>query len=399
MATSKAPKQPAFPHPPLEVGVPQYPTPLVPDFYTKNGHIILVVKESVDKGTYNPMPLDGSVTYSGRDANKWPSTLYLVAQRPTEDSEFVFNYYANDRTLASQQPWNYNISYSEEAYTYPAYTRQYIVPRTQYAASNFTGVDPVFGTATLTKLEMAELPDENPLRSRYVAVQATYEILPGPLLTGHQYDPDLNLTVTNTKQIVAAGASPVLYTNGLLSYRDEPIDANKSARIITTVSSLPSTRTEYKTGSYASPNLITNFGISLLNTPTFQTIVTVTPVMRAKRSYQTVYKTVTSFQYGASDPTGVTLFDPLSVTVLVNGLLFNLNIPDSLCNNFGPYTITTLPNNPVYGYISDTLTVNATNVTATQYLGLVGTYKLISYEQEYWKANIYRNVSVYVLLK
>ena len=104
MATSKAPKQPPFPHPPLEIGVPQYPNPNVPDYYTKNGTVVLVVKESTDKGTYNPKPLDGSVTYSGRDANKWPTPLYLVYQKPTEDSEFVYNYYANDTSLASQNP-------------------------------------------------------------------------------------------------------------------------------------------------------------------------------------------------------------------------------------------------------------------------------------------------------
>ena len=116
MATSKQPKQPAFPHPPLEVGVAQYPTPLVPNYNDKKGgwsindqgHIILVEKISIEKGNFTPLPLDGSVTYSGRDANKWPSTLYLVAEKPTQDGEYCYRYWANDRSLSSshqRRPW------------------------------------------------------------------------------------------------------------------------------------------------------------------------------------------------------------------------------------------------------------------------------------------------------
>jgi hypothetical protein len=109
MATSK---QPRFPEPPLETGVAQYPTPLVPNYADKKGgwgisdqgHIILVEKVSIEKGTFNPLPLDGSVTYTGRDANKWPSTLYLVAERPTEDSQFIYRYWANDRSVVVPRP-------------------------------------------------------------------------------------------------------------------------------------------------------------------------------------------------------------------------------------------------------------------------------------------------------
>jgi len=146
MATAKQPK---FPNPPLEVGVAQYPTPLVPDFYTKDGHIILVEKVSIEKGSYNPQPLDGSVIYRGRDANKWPSTLYLVYQKPEETGQFVLNYWANDRTLASQDPWNYGVAYSAENPEYPAHTRQYIVPRGQYEAIPLGSTDPVFNNTSL----------------------------------------------------------------------------------------------------------------------------------------------------------------------------------------------------------------------------------------------------------
>jgi hypothetical protein len=226
MATSK---QPVFPQPPLEIGVPNYPTPSVPDFYTKSGHIILVVKESTNKGPYNPKPLDGSVTYTGRDANKWPSTLYLVHQAPTADGEYVYNTYANDRTLASQNPWNYGITYSSENPSYPIYTRQYIVPRSQYSTVALGQVDPVFGgTARIVKQEMAELGEDNKLRSRYVVVQRVYESVPGPSISGKSVN-QFGVKQTETDQIVDPATEPSL--SGLLvSDSVTPVDSTKSQR-------------------------------------------------------------------------------------------------------------------------------------------------------------------------
>lgn len=226
MATSK---QPAFPHPPLEIGVPNYPTPNVPDFYTKSGHIILVVKESTNKGPYNPKPLDGSVTYTGRDANRWPSTLYLVHQAPTPDGEYVYNTYANDRTLASQNPWNYGITYSSENPSYPIYARQYIVPRSQYSTVALGQVDPVFGgTARIVKQEMAELGEDNKLRSRYVVVQRVYESVPGPANSGKSVN-QFGVKQTETDQIVDPATEPSL--SGLLvSDSVTPVDSTKSQR-------------------------------------------------------------------------------------------------------------------------------------------------------------------------
>ena len=147
MATSK---QPRFPNPPLEQGVAQYPTPIIPDFITQSGHIILVEKVSAEKGSYNPQSPaindSNPVIYTGRDANKWPDPLYLVHIRPDETGEFVYRYWANDRSLSTQDPWNYGISYDGGDPYYPTYTREYIVPRSQYTAVPVGGQDPLFGS-------------------------------------------------------------------------------------------------------------------------------------------------------------------------------------------------------------------------------------------------------------
>jgi len=240
MASPKQPKQPAFPHPVLETGVPSYPTPNVPDFYTKSGHIILQEKVSVDKGNYTPLPLDGSVVYSGRDASKWPSQLYLVAERPSIDGEYCIRYWANDRTLASQDPWNYNISYSGDNPSYPIYTRLYIVRRDQYTPVAIGTADPIQGTAVVTKQEMQELSDDNPMRSLHVAVQVTYESVPGPLLGGFENKPGLLGTTTINDQIVAPNTAPDSLGFNVLSSTVQKVSSTKSKKT-TVYSTSPTT--------------------------------------------------------------------------------------------------------------------------------------------------------------
>jgi len=403
MATSKAPKQPPFPHPPLEVGVPQYPTPLVPDFYTKNGHIILVVKESAEKGSYNPMPLDGSVTYSGRDASKWPSTLYLVYQRPTEDSEFVYNYYANDRTLASQDPWNYNIGYSDEHPSYPIYQREYYVPRSQYAPVTIGTADPTFGgTAIITKQQMVELEEGNPLRSRYVKVQRIYETIPGPVVSGYQYDDFLDENVAISKQTIVAGTSALSYSNGLLSYKDEPIDAIKSQRIISSISSLPSNRVEYKTATHSSPTLVFSLTVQYQQFSKDLTDIRlrITPVTTAAQSRQTIQRITTGFSYGApTAPDPSQILSPQLKDIAYTGYNLNFDLGGGLCDTLNYTVLSGYQGGNVSNPIYETISIPATSISASTYNSYIGTYKITSFEQEYWKSNIWvsRTVETYIV--
>jgi hypothetical protein len=246
MATAK---QPPFPDPPLEVGVPQYPTPNIPDFYTKNGHIILVEKVNAEKGSYNPQPLDGSVVYAGRDASKWPSNLYLVAEQTEPTGKFVFRIWANDRTLASQDPWNYGIDYSLDDPTKPIYTREYIVPRSQYAAVSIGSVDPVFGgTAKISKQSMQELEDGNPLRSRHVRVQRVYETIPSAAISGQSVNKYGSVDTTIKQIVLPSSTASTSQTQGQIGGIDQflvsdsinPVSAAKSEEQKVVMSQPPS---------------------------------------------------------------------------------------------------------------------------------------------------------------
>jgi hypothetical protein len=516
--------RPTFPDPALEVGVAQYPTPVVPDYYTKDGHIILVEKVSIEKGNYNPQPLDGSVIYDKRDANDWPENLYLVFQQNEPTGKFVFNYWANDRTLASQDPWNYGLQYSLNHPNFKIVTRSYITPREDYTPVALGAVDPVFGgNAIISQQQMAELPDDNPLRSRYVQVQRVYETIPSSVITGkrvtergdietletqvvvagtspdadgllvtqtsveavdavkskrtkgsvtsystlssqakkagllgevtitdaivsagsspdslsltildssveamsatksrkrtttasgptslvgYQYDEFFEQRLTITESIVAPDAAAPSFGSGVLSYRDEPIDSQKSKRSVVTTPNLPPTRTEYKTGTYTSPLLVFDIDFTQANMACAGSLdirIKLTPITRGSQSGPTTFKTVTSYSYGFPTPAGDTgIFSPKLREVSFTGFVINFNLGAALCDNITsgspgvPVQECGEPFDPVY----ETWDIPATTPTATEYLAKVnsGNYEKISWESRYWKAGIWESKTIYVKL-
>lgn len=581
--------EPTLPEPVKDVGIPQYPTPLVPLFgASPNGHIILIVKKSVKLGAYTPLPVDGSVVYSGRDAKKWPTKLYLVYEKPDETGLYVDQYYANDRTTASQDAWNFAFTYSSENPAFPIVSRVYIIRRSKYGTAGFPpyalgAADPILGgSVILSHQEKKELPDEHPLRSLYVAVQVTYETIPGPVLTGEKYDDrgdletvtvqtvvagtsptadgllvsetsvepvdsvkstkkygsvtsrtslsspankpgllgitlstddivspgtaadalsttvlessveqltatkarkrtttssgpseldgktleefgpanttekivaygsspsssdvltlmdrvspidlakskeesliltanntltgttydeNLGVNITTTRQLIAAGTSAYTPVNGDLIYRDDPKNYRQTIRTIGFITGRPSppipTRTSYKTGAYTSPNLITGFYMPPpLEFPggsqQGDVQLSITPVMRAARSFNTAFKLVESFSYGQPSQPNPALFDPLSINVYFDGFFIKVNIPNCLVDSGLSLSFTTASDNPVYGYCGETFNVPSTVLTASGYIALIGTYQIISYDVEYWKANIWKTTIRSVLIK
>jgi hypothetical protein len=466
MATAKEPK---FPHPTLEVGVPNYPTPNVPDFYKKDGHILLVDKISADKGSYNPQPLDGSVVYNGRDAKKFPDQLYLVAERPTEDGLFVLRFWANDRTLASQDPWNYGIEYSSNNPDYPVTSREYIVPRDQYEPATLGSIDPIFlGTQVIAQQKMVELPDDNPLRSRYVSVQRVYESIPGPqiaginasaefgpatitsqvvaagssvsvdyqtikaevspvdsvkstlqraeyqsvnTLTGYQYDEFFESNLTITKQLIDVTTGALGYSDGILSYKDDPVNYYQKQRTIVRTSSLPPTRVEYKTAGYSTPQLIFGLNVSNASLSSSDYRVAITPRTRAAQSRLTMQRITTSFQYGSpSAPDPKQILSPELKRVSFTGYNINFDLGDALCDELTSIEGQALVNvndlmlaGFIAGnqqlYIYESLHIPATTITATEYDTKLNTWQITSFEQEYWKAGIWvsRKVETYII--
>jgi hypothetical protein len=123
--------------------------------------------------------------------------------------------------------------------------------------------------------------------------------------------------------------------------------------------------------------------------------------MRARRSYQTVFKYETSYQYNQPDPLDETLYDPITTNIYYDGYFFKINIPDALTNPDLSVTFSTPSTDPIHGLIDETYDVPVTDETASDYEDKVtsGEFQLISFEIEYWKANIWRVSKQFVLLK
>jgi hypothetical protein len=123
--------------------------------------------------------------------------------------------------------------------------------------------------------------------------------------------------------------------------------------------------------------------------------------MRARRSYQTVFKYETSYQYNQPVLLGDLLYDPVTTNIYYDGYFFKINIPDALTDPGLSVTFSTPETDPIHGLIDETYDVPVTDETATEFQAKVTAkdFQLISFEIEYWKANIWRVSKQFVLLK
>ena len=84
-------------------------------------------------------------------------------------------------------------------------------------------------------------------------------------LTSYDYDADLDVTLQTTRTIINPNTAVYVPVDGDLGYQDKAIDVWKSIRIITSIKNPYSStepirpRTEYTSGTYSTPNLVTAF--------------------------------------------------------------------------------------------------------------------------------------------
>lgn len=452
------PQNPAFPQPPRQWGTPIYPTPLVPDYVTKVGHIILVEVHSVERGNYKPLPLDGSVTYAERDANKWPDPLYLTAERLSQDGKWVTRFWANDRTVASQDVWNYALQYSAENNAAPIYIRSYILPRDTYAPLAKLTPDSASAGALLVKEDMQELPDSDPLRSRYVQVTRIFETLPGPYVSSTRLDWD-GMVVTIAKrrnvlanvtpaEVLALGVWSVRYTdpttdivgwetvesraipgNTVTGYEEdpetsqvvviqkqlvantytistaagvwetvEPITQFKSLRIRRTIGTSIPDRDEFALLDYDFPSLIFGYTGTFLQDRDGNQYGYINLTRNAVRRKKTQARI--NVEYFSSEPLPVTETLIYPVDLMYDGVFYSLQEHFCLTDAF-VISYTTGTNNPQWGFIVETYTVGATSPTATVYTGWVAaeTEFIIGSKVEKWGFNLWRRQTTYIVAK
>jgi hypothetical protein len=248
-------------------------------------------------------------------------------------------------------------------------------------------------------------------------------------LVGYDYDPTVNVFITTTNQVVAAGsAAPTSGVtnpttgegNYVLALKDNPIDEVRTLRVTSKITSLPPSRTEYKSGSYNVPALIPDISITAYPLGTVckqlncgdpaagysqltRHDVVWFPVStcRAALSFITTFRTVTSFSYGRPDVPAESLFVLYPNNISYKGLALSISLPNCLNDTMNKSLVIT--GDPTYGNLTENINIGASSPTASEYYAIInGTgskEKLISYDIEYWRANIYMLRKTYVLLK
>lgn len=184
--------------------VPQitYPTPDTDD-------LLLVEDVPITKTGYTPL------TYgSGRDQD---TTLKLVWQAPLSigNNELVHRrVWSTDRTTASQDAYNYDISYPSGDPDYPLVKRTYILPRSTYAAVAEGTADSAFSGCVLTRQRVGRIGDPQ-LDSRYILVERWFEKVPGKVTLSEDEDTEHRVIIYTHRQMIADADLPV--TNALSS--------------------------------------------------------------------------------------------------------------------------------------------------------------------------------------
>ena len=222
-------------------------------------------------------------------------------------------------------------------------------------------------------------------------------------LVGYQYDEFFQQNLQISKSLVAAGASAPSTGNGVLSYKDDPVNYYQTQRTIVSTPALPPTRTEYHTGTFQSPTLV--FGIAVESQDFSDPCgslrdvrIKLTPDTRSAQSRHTVFKTVTSYSYGPPSAGDSGLLSPILKEVAYTGYVINFNLGSALCDRIYQPNILVATCDSGAGSFYESWDINYTSPTASGYLALVGTYQKISWEAKYFKANIWREISVYVLV-
>jgi hypothetical protein len=111
-------------------------------------------------------------------------------------------YFLNTR--ANEDEYNFETSYLHDSPSHPLVTRTYVVMREDYEALDDDATDPV--NSELVLWEQKQIRFEDPiLDSLFVASQATFGPLPGPMLTSETTD-SAGVVHTITTQLVRSGS-------------------------------------------------------------------------------------------------------------------------------------------------------------------------------------------------
>lgn len=151
-------------------------------------------------GNYAPI----AVGTAHPDSTNYPGYV-LIHQLPlNKDQKIVRRFYAAARV--NQDLYNFSISYPYGDENYPRYTREYIIPRADYAPVAGMTADPLIAGLFLVDQKHGRSGDRE-WDNYFVLVQRSYEKVPGVIITSENYNQRGDY-VTKTQQLVEEGTDP-----------------------------------------------------------------------------------------------------------------------------------------------------------------------------------------------
>lgn len=251
-----------------------------------------------------------------------------------------------------------------------------------------------------------------------------------PELTTYDLDEALGVSVITEREVVNHN-TPYSEPPLVLSLNDKPLDQWKTLRITSRLSSLPPQRIEYATKQFTFPAVLLNTSntSSLPVKVTQQNVgfgrvatsvegetqwiasgankfISITPnQLRPAVSLPTRFKTFVTFIDAKTNPSGIIPVSPnddvykiSTQSVSYSGSLFSFNFGEVLTNGF-TISVTASEYDERYKGLNETITIAASSPTASQYwLTDRSNEKLISWDVEYWRSNIWILRKTYITL-
>jgi len=242
-----------------------------------------------------------------------------------------------------------------------------------------------------------------------------------PELTSYDLDETLGVSVITEREVVDHN-TPYSAPPLVLTLNDRPLDQWKTVRITSRLSGLPPQRIEYATKQFTFPAILMNQsspsglpvrvnqqnvgfgrvataeeGVTEWIASGANKFISITPnQLRPAVSVPTRFKTLVTFIDASTNPSGIIPVSPnddvykiSTQSVSYSGSLFSFAFGEVLTNGF-TISVTASQYDERFKGLNETITIAASSPTASQYwLNDRNSEKLISWDVEYWRSNIW----------
>ena len=341
------------------------------------------------------VPLEGY--QPGHDLSPCPiegyENLQLVTQETTGDDKQAVLMVVSRRYETLPGPLIHKIDYENNNSQFPIVSTSQRVAATQYSAGT-VGFD-YCGVPGYTHLGLVE---QHLAPTDYGVVkedQRIFELNPSDEIVSLDYDSTVDAFIRTYKQKVPTGTIPAL-DDLTLEFREKPVDKYRTIQILSKLTALPGTRTEFKTvNNWAFPTLLT--GLTLTKSGLIANrgeVVWFPNTLRPVQNVPAITRVTTS--YHTAPPPAETIFVYATRNIVYQGIAYQFSISNVL-NDKIDLTVT-FANDTKYGNLTESVTFQATNPSATQYYAEIGKYKVVGCDISLWRARIYVKTVTEVIL-